>query len=195
MCRAAPLVRPIDEPLAPSSRSKLALFFRSVPFGGSLPTIVVNLDPEALRRYGLSPDKVAEALAKGNTVTPSGDARIGDKMPIVSINSLVLDPQDLKKIPIKPEQSIYLRDLGTVEDSSDIPFGWALVNGRRSIYMPINKTADASTLAVVADLRKNMDYMQSVLPDDVQLTLEFDQSRMSPTPSAALPRNPPWERS
>jgi len=146
------------------------------PFGGSLRTIVVHLDPERLRAYRLSPQEVAEALAKGNTITPSGDARIADKMPIVSINSLVLDPKDLGKIPIKPGQSIYLRDLGRVEDGSDIPFGWALVNGRRSIYMPINKTADASTLAVVGEIRQSMDYMRKVLPKDVKLTLEFDQS-------------------
>lgn len=146
------------------------------PFGGSLRTIVVHLDPERLRAYRLAPQEVAEALSKGNTITPSGDARIKDMMPIVSVNSLVVDPQDLGKIPIKPGKSIYLRDLGRVEDSSDIPFGWALVNGRRSIYMPINKTAEASTLTVVGELRDNLDRMRSVLPEDVKLTLEFDQS-------------------
>ena len=57
------------------------------PFGGSLRTIVVNLDPERLRAYNLSPEEVAEALNKGNTITPSGNARIKDQMPIVSINS------------------------------------------------------------------------------------------------------------
>ena len=146
------------------------------PFGGSLRTIVVHLDPDALRRYRLSPQEVAEALSKGNIVTPSGDARIKDMMPIVSVNGLVVDPQDLGKIAIKPGQSIYLRDLGKVEDSSDIPFGWALVNGRRSIYMPINKTAEASTLTVVGELRDNLDRMRKALPEDVKLTLEFDQS-------------------
>jgi multidrug efflux pump subunit AcrB len=146
------------------------------PFGGSLRTIVVYLDPERLRAYNLSPQEVAEALNKGNTITPSGNARVMDQMPIVSVNSLVLDPKDLGNIPIKPEQSVYLRDLGRVEDGSDIPTGWALVNGRRSIYMPVVKTSDASTLAVVNELKANLGRMQSVLPDDVKLTLEFDQS-------------------
>jgi multidrug efflux pump subunit AcrB len=146
------------------------------PFGGSLRTIVVYLDPERLRAYNLSPQEVADALNKGNTITPSGNARVRDQMPVVSVNSLVTDPKDLGNIPIKPEQSIYLRDLGRVEDASDIPTGWALVNGRRSIYMPVVKTADASTLTVVNDLKANLGRMQSVIPDDVKLTLEFDQS-------------------
>src|ERR1700728_3939323 len=59
------------------------------PFGGSLRTIVVYLDPERLRAYNVSPQKVADALNQGNMITPSGNARIKDQMPIVSVNSMV----------------------------------------------------------------------------------------------------------
>ena len=98
-------------------------------------------------------------------------------MPVVSVNSLVVDPKDLGNIPIKPGQSVYLRDVAPrIVDESDIPLGWALVNGRRSIYMPVVKTADASTLTVVNELKENMERMRSLLPEDVKLTMEFDQS-------------------
>jgi multidrug efflux pump subunit AcrB len=146
------------------------------PFGGSLRTIVVNLKPDRLRSYNLSPEEIAQALNKGNIITPSGNARIKDQMPIVSVNSIVVNPKDLGNIPIKPEESVYLRDLGDVIDTTDIPTGWALVNGRRAVYMPILKTADASTLTVATQLRKNMDDMRSVLPADCKLEMEFDQS-------------------
>ena len=146
------------------------------PFGGSLRSIIVNLNPERLRAYDLSPEKVAQALAVGNIITPSGNARIKDRMPIVSVNSIVVNPQDLGNIPIKPEESVYLRDLGLVQDATDIPTGWALVNGRRAVYMPILKTADASTLTVANQLRDNMEDMRSVLPKDCKLQMEFDQS-------------------
>ncbi len=59
-----------------------------------------------------------------------------------------------------PEVNVYLRDLGTVQDTTDIPTGWALVNGRRAVYMPILKTADASTLTVATQLKNNMDDMR-----------------------------------
>ena len=146
------------------------------PFGGSLRSIVVNLNPERLRAYNLSPEEVAQALNKGNTITPSGNARIKDQMPIVSVNSIVVNPQDLGNIPIKPEVNVYLRDLGTIKDTTDIPTGWALVNGRKAVYMPILKTADASTLTVATQLKNNMDDMRSVLPKDCKLEMEFDQS-------------------
>jgi multidrug efflux pump subunit AcrB len=146
------------------------------PFGGSLRSIVVNLDPERLRAYNVSPEEVARALDKGNTITPSGNARVRDLMPIVSVNSIVVNPKDLGNIPVKPERSVYLRDLGTVEDTTDIPTGWALVNGRRAVYMPILKTADASTLTVATQLKDAMPEMRDVLPKDCKLQMEFDQS-------------------
>jgi multidrug efflux pump subunit AcrB len=148
------------------------------PFGGSLRTIVINLDPGRLRAYNLSPEVVAKALDKGNIITPSGNARIKDQMPIVQVNSIVSDPQDLNNIPIKPEERIYMRDLtvGKVQDTTDIPTGWALVNGRRAVYMPILKTANASTLTVATQLKDNMEDMRSVLPPGCKLELEFDQS-------------------
>src|ERR1043165_4985829 len=52
------------------------------PFGGSARTIVVRVDPDRLRAYNASPDEVVAALTAGNTISPSGNIRVKDKMPI-----------------------------------------------------------------------------------------------------------------
>src|SRR5215467_1330082 len=59
------------------------------PFGGSQRTVVVRVDPDRLRSYKMSPDEVIKALGSGNAISPSGNVRIGDDMPIVPVNSLV----------------------------------------------------------------------------------------------------------
>src|SRR5207248_3604813 len=51
------------------------------PFGGSARTIVINVDPDRLRAYDMSPDEVVTAISKGNAITPSGNVRIGNMMP------------------------------------------------------------------------------------------------------------------
>src|SRR5437016_11040493 len=61
------------------------------PFGGSPRPIVVNVDPDKLRSYDLSPDEVVAAIGKGNLIRPSGNVRIGNMMPIVPINSVAAD--------------------------------------------------------------------------------------------------------
>jgi multidrug efflux pump subunit AcrB len=148
------------------------------PFGSSQRTIVVRLDPEKLRSYNMSPDEVVQALGAGNTISPSGNVRIGDLMPMVPINSVVGDFKGLNNIPIRSQgtQTIFIRDVGSVEDGADIQTGYALVDGRRTVYIPVTKRADASTLAVVQAVKANLPRFQSVLPDDVDVSYQFDQS-------------------
>src|SRR6476661_3369578 len=148
------------------------------PFGSSQRTILVRLDPDKLRSYNMSPDEVVRALGAGNTVSPSGNVRIGDLMPMVPVNSVVGDFKGLSNIPIRSRgtQTIFIRDVGSVEDGADIQTGYALVNGRRTVYIPVTKRADASTLAVVQAVKANLPRFQSVLPDDVEVSYQFDQS-------------------
>jgi RND family efflux transporter MFP subunit len=155
------------------------------PFGGNQRTVVVRVDPDRLRSYQMSPDEVIAALTVGNTISPSGNVRIGGKMPIVPVNSLVRQVKDLEAIPIRIGQDpgVYLRDVATVHDASDIPAGYALVNGRRAVYILVTKRADASTLSVVRNVKEALPRMQAVLPDDIKVSFEFDQS---PTVTRAM---------
>ncbi len=148
------------------------------PFGGNQRTVVVRVDPDRLRSYQMSPDEVINALSAGNSISPSGNVRIGDTMATVPINSLVKQVKDLETIPIRPGQdpSVYIRDVATVLDASDIPAGYALANGRRAVYILVTKRADASTLSVVNNVKKALPSMQAVLPDDISASFEFDQS-------------------
>jgi multidrug efflux pump subunit AcrB len=146
------------------------------PFGGNQRTIVVKVDPDRLRAYHTSPEEVVAALGEGNTISPSGNARVGDLMPIVPTNAMLKDPQQLGSIPLRPGENVYLRDVAVIEDGSDIPSGYALVNGRRAVYILVTKRAEASTLSVVNEVRKNLPRMQAVLPDDIEVSFELDQS-------------------
>jgi multidrug efflux pump subunit AcrB len=146
------------------------------PFGGNQRTVVVQVDPDRLRSYNVSPEDVVAALNLGNTISPSGNARIQDQMPIVPVNAMVKDPKELGSIPLRPGENVYLRDIARIEDSTDIPTGYALANGRRAVYLLVTKQADASTLSVVKEVRDSLPKMKAVLPDDIDVSFEFDQS-------------------
>jgi multidrug efflux pump subunit AcrB len=64
-----------------------------------------------------------------------------------------------------------------VSDSTDIPTAYALVNGRRAVYIPVTKRPDASTLSVVSEVRANLARFQALVPDDITVSYELDQSR------------------
>jgi multidrug efflux pump subunit AcrB len=153
------------------------------PFGGSQRTVVVRADPQRLLAYGLSADQVVEALAAGNTIAPSGQIRDATRMPLVPTNAMVVKPEELGTIEVKPGvylNDVVLRDSVTgkprIEDASDIPTGYALVNGKRAVYILVTKRANASTVDVVNNVRANLPAMQAVLPSDIKVSFEFDQS-------------------
>ena len=148
------------------------------PFGGNQRTIVINVDPNRLRAYGLSADEVIHAVAKNNVIIPSGYVRVGDEAKAAPVNAVVRNIDELLEIPLRPGAgaTVFLRDVGTVQDTMDILSGYALVNGRRSVYLPVIKRADASTLDVVKEVRNALPRMQALVPEDISVNFEFDQS-------------------
>lgn len=147
-------------------------------FGGSSRTIVIKVDGDKLNSYRMSTGEVVKALLAGNTIAPAGDVRTGNLDRISPMNSVVTDIQDLANLPVRTGSgpSVFMHDIGTVEDGSDISLGYALVNGRRTVYLPVTKRADASTLDVVREVKASMGRFANVLPSDVQVSYEFDQS-------------------
>ncbi len=148
------------------------------PFGGNIRTIEINVDPEALRSHNLTPDQVVEAIRLNNQTAPSGNVRIGNKQYITPTNNTIKAVKDFENIPLFKGgvQNLYLRDVATVKDGADITAGYALINGKRSVYISIAKSADASTWEVVKNLKAALPKIQSTLPEDVKLSYEFDQS-------------------
>ena len=148
------------------------------PSGGKVRAIEIYVDPQKLRSYHLSPDDVAQQIARSNLTLPAGNVRVGDKTLIAPTNAMVNDVKELGDIPLRTGSgpTVFVRDIGRVEDSSDVVYNIALVNGRRTVYMPLTKRADASTLDVVANIKAALPAMRAQVPPDIHLDLVFDQS-------------------
>ncbi len=148
------------------------------PFGGSVRTIEINVDPGLMRSHNLTVDQVVEAIRVNNQTAPPGNVRIGDKNYLTPTNYTIKKVKDFETIPLFKGgvQNLYLRDVATVKDGADATAGYALINGKRSVYISIAKSGDASTWEVVNKLKENLPKIQNTLPEDVKLSYEFDQS-------------------
>jgi multidrug efflux pump subunit AcrB len=149
------------------------------PFGGNQRTIVVTLDPGKLHQYRISPDEAIAAVSKATLVMPSGNMWTGKVERIARTNAaLGGNLSELLSTPIRPVSgpSIYLRDIGTIENGTDIVSAYAHVNGKRTVYIPVTKRADASTLDVIRAVKAAIPNFKKAVPDDVDVRLEFDQS-------------------
>ena len=148
------------------------------PFGGNQRTVVIHVDPARLRSYRLSADAVTRALATGNTIQPAGNVRTGDLNRLAPLNSVVQQIQDLATLPIRTGTgpTVFLKDVATVQNGSDILTSYGLVNGRRAVYIPVTKRADASTLDVISRVKAELPRFQALVPDDIKISFDFDQS-------------------
>ena len=110
-------------------------------------------------------------------------------MPLVPTNAMVVEPAGTGQHPGQARgRNVYLRDLAhrSIEDARDIPTGYALVNGKRAVYILVTKRADASTLDVVNEVKANLPKMQAVLPPTTSRSASSSTSRRtSPTPCGA----------
>src|SRR5260370_5689446 len=148
----------------------------TAPFGSAIRAITVSADPDKLRSYNLTPQDVVNAINEGNAVSPSGNLYNKGDMPLVPNNAMVREPKEWGAIPLIPGRNVYLRDVAKVADATDLNYGYALVDGRKSTYVPIIKKNSASTLQVVPDVQKAMAVFKSVLPEDVDVRFSFDES-------------------
>ena len=148
------------------------------PFGGNQKTVIVKVNPDKVRNYNLSPDEIVQALVKANAIAPAGNIRIGDKTLITSQNTVVDNIKELENVPLKTGTgvAVYIRDIASVDIGSDVTTSYALVNGKRSVYIPVTKRSDASTWDVVQRVKAALPDMQAAIPDDINVSYEFDQS-------------------
>jgi len=149
------------------------------PFGGNQRAIVVTLDPDKLQQHQISPEEAITAVSNATLVLPSGNMWTGETNRIARTNATLGGNLDeLLSTPIRPVSgtTVYLRDIGTIENGTDIITAYAHVNGKRTVYIPVTKRADASTLAVIQRVKTAMPEFRKAIPDDVDVRLEFDQS-------------------
>jgi multidrug efflux pump subunit AcrB len=148
------------------------------PYGGKQREIVIDIDPQRLFAWGLSPRDVNEAIGLQNVVLPSGTAKIGQNEYPIVINTSPDAIDELGAIPIKTVRGtpIYVRDVASVRDGYAPQTSLVHVGGRKSVLMSVLKQGSASTLDVVARTRALLPDTLSRLPKDLKVALLFDQS-------------------
>ena len=148
------------------------------PYGGKQRLIMIDIDPQRLFAWGLSPRDVNNALGQQNVIVPTGTAKIGaSEYPIVLNASPDLLSQ-IESIPVKVVKgtTVYVRDVAHVRDGYSPQTNIVHVEGQRSVLMSILKQGSASTLDIVRHVRDILPATLARLPKELKVALLFDQS-------------------
>src|SRR5688572_7208568 len=146
--------------------------------GGKIRQININLDPALLNARGLSILDVVKSVKAANLILPSGDIKAGNLDYNVFTNNQFRTVEPIQDVIVKVNQQgnpVRVRDLGTVTDSSDIQTNIVRTDGKRAVYLRVNKQPIANTVGVVDALRAALPKMIGI-PPGVKLGISFDQS-------------------
>jgi CzcA family heavy metal efflux pump len=147
-------------------------------YGGKQRQIMVDLDPQKLYAHGLSPRDVMTAIGLQNLTLPSGTAKLGAQELPIRLNSSPEAIAELSQLPIKTVNgaTVTVGDVARVRDGFSPQTSIVRVDGKRGALQTILRSQGASTLDVVARVRKAMPGVLATLPKEYKLDLLFDQS-------------------
>src|SRR3989442_167246 len=149
-----------------------------LPFGGKQREVVVDLDPQKLFAWGLSPSDVSAALARQSVILPTGTAKIGPQEYPILVNaspSLVAEFNDL---PVRTvgTTTVYLRDVAHVRDGFAPQTNVVIMNDSKGALLPVHKAHGGSRLDVVAQSCATLPAVEATLTEDFHVKPLFDQS-------------------
>jgi multidrug efflux pump subunit AcrB len=148
------------------------------PYGGKQKQVTLDLNPRALAAKGLSAQDVGNALAAQNQIIPVGTAKIGSYEYHVQLNNSPTAIDDLNDLPIKTVNgaTITIGDVAHVRDGAPPQNNIVRVDGKRAVLMPALKNGSASTLDVVAGIKKLLPLIAETQPRSLKMSLLGDQS-------------------
>jgi len=152
--------------------------------GGNQRQIKVQLDPNAMRAYNVSPVQVSAALARENQEVPAGRVSRGATEQLVSISGRITDPKMFGDIAVSVRNGVpvKLSDVATIIDGAEERRSMAEIAGKGeepspTVSLDVLKISESNTVAVADSVRGVMRELQDhVLPRDVKLTVIRDQS-------------------
>ncbi|MGF6232674.1 multidrug efflux pump subunit AcrB [Inquilinus ginsengisoli] len=148
------------------------------PSGGRYREIMVDLDPDKLRAYGITPADVVNAVNAQSLTLPAGDAKLGTQQFIVHLNGMAPTLDALEDVPIRQNgaTTVFLHDVAHVHNGWQVQSNVVRANGQRSVLLTIIKNGDASTLDVVNRVKAALPAIQAAAPAGLKIGLLFDQS-------------------
>ncbi|MBA5637704.1 efflux RND transporter permease subunit [Duganella sp. LX20W] len=152
-----------------------------VSFGGTVKEYQVQVDPAALKRYGVTIDQVSQALAANSANVGGGQVRRGDEALLVRGIGIFDGMDDIGRVIVSASagKTVLVSDLGTVSAGFRPRSGVVAFNNQDSVVEGIVQMSKGSNAAkVVADVKLAVDAVNARLPKGVRLKTIYDRTQL-----------------
>lgn len=149
-----------------------------LPMGGKVRQIMTDIDMQKLEARGMTPEEITKAIAGQNVIIPSGNAKIGNKDYLVTLNNAPQTVNEMNDFPVlsKAGEIVYLGDVANIHDGSAIQTNIVRENGTPGSLMVVYKAGGVSSLNVVNGVKNLLPTIAKTIPESVKMQVLFDQS-------------------
>ncbi len=150
----------------------------TLPYGGASRQVMIDLKPEALQAYGVSPNEVARAINTQNLTLPTGVLRVENREIVVTTNASPETVAEFADLPLRSVDGRVVRvgDVASIRDGAAIQTNIARLDGQNAVIVAILKLGDASTVDIVRQVKEKLPELRASAPPGITIEPVFDQS-------------------
>ncbi len=146
--------------------------------GASLPAVRVEVDPNALTKYGISLENVRAALSSANANAPKGDVEADGQRYQIYTNDQARGAKQFSDLLVayRNNAGVRLKDVAEVTDSVENLRNEGLANGKPSILIILFKQPGANIIETIDNVRAQLGTLKESIPSSIDMTVAMDQS-------------------
>jgi multidrug efflux pump len=146
--------------------------------GSTLPAVRVELNPQALYKYGIGLEDVRAALASANANSPKGTIDDGDRRYQIYTNDQANVAADYAPLVVAYRNSaaVRLSDVASVQDSVQDVRNLGMSNGQPSVLVILYRQPNANIIETIDNVKEALPHLEAAMPADMTVTVAIDRS-------------------
>src|ERR1039458_3822561 len=146
--------------------------------GSTLPAVRVELNPQALYKYGIGLEDGRAALASANANSPKGTIDDGNRRYQIYTNdqASVAAVYMPRVIAYRNGSAVRLSDVAAVQDSVQVLRNLGMSNGQPSVLVILFRQPNANIIETIDNVKEELPHLEAAMPADMNLTVAIDRS-------------------
>ena len=146
--------------------------------GSTLPAVRVELNSQALYKYGIGLEDVRAALASANANSPKGTIDDGNRRFQIYTNDQANVAADYAPLVIayRNGAAVRLSDIADVNDSVQDVRNLGMANGQPSVLVILYRQPNANIIETIDNVTAELPHLEAAMPADMNVTVAIDRS-------------------
>ena len=146
--------------------------------GSTLPAVRIELNPQALFKYGVGLEDVRAALASANANSPKGTIDDGDQRYQIYTNDQATKASDYAPLIVayRNGAAVQLTDVAAVNNSVEDVRNLGLSNGQPSVLVILFRQPGGNIIDTIDGVKAELPTLQAALPSDISVAIAIDRS-------------------